>query len=310
MNKYKCKIFNMNSKKFVSRMIIFFAFLLFWSLVPSLHAEILYFNDFNDNTTGRYTASNLLADWNTSFSNIVYHMGVNEGRVHIVDGAEAYEGKSLRITSLKGKIGAANGSACWQMNHTSYDELYVSFWFKFNNNIDFVKGGKIPGFAGGGTAAEGRFRDPDGTNGWSARIAWRDNGDIIQYVYHPNQPGKYADNMFWNKGGQKYIKPGTWHHMETHIKMNTPGQNDGIIQSWFDGELALDRQNMRFRDVDTFAIDQLLFMHFWGGGDSSYAPVKDEYAYFDKVTISTEQIGTGTGNLTSLSPPNSLRVIQ
>lgn len=69
--------------------------------------------------------------------------------------------------------------------------------------------------------------------------------------------------------------------------MNTPGKNDGIIQSWLDGELVLDRRDIRFRDTNTFSIDQLYFSTFFGGDDPSWAPSKNETVLFDDFNVST-----------------------
>jgi hypothetical protein len=206
---------------------------------------------------------------------------------HIIGGAEAYEGKSLRVTYLAGIYGGGSGQL-WQIALERYEELYLSFWVKFADDFDFVIGGKLPGLAGGEGNAGGN--KPDGTDGWSARVTWK-YGMLEQYVYHPDQPTDYGESMMWDLGGQRYGDPGTWHHYETRVKINTPGQHDGIVQSWYDGELVLDRQDIRFRDVSTFAVDMLRFDTYFGGASSDYAPSKDEYAYFDNVTISTRRIG-------------------
>ena len=67
--------------------------------------------------------------------------------------------------------------------------------------------------------------------------------------------------------------------------MNTPGVHNGIIQSWFDGELVLDRDNIRYRDVDTFSIDKFYFDTFYGGSSILWAPSVDVYSYFDNFII-------------------------
>jgi hypothetical protein len=73
--------------------------------------------------------------------------------------------------------------------------------------------------------------------------------------------------------------------------MNTPGQHDGLVQGWFDGVLALDHQGVRFRDVNTFAIDVFYFSTFFGGDDSTWAPSRDEYVFFDEFVVARGPIG-------------------
>ena len=177
------------------------------------------------------------------------------------------------------------------------EALYVRYYVKFDEGIDFIMGGKLPGLAGGEANTGGD--PPNGFDGWSARIMWRDNGRIVQYVYHPDQAGTYAEDMDWNEGGaSRFFVPGKWHCVETYIRMNTVNGEgepnarfDGVVRSWLDGELALDRTDVRFRYTNAFAIDAFYFSTFFGGGDASWAPVKDEHALFDNFVIDDERIG-------------------
>ena len=120
---------------------------------------------------------------------------------------------------------------------------------------------------------------PDGTDGWSARLHWRTDGsggspttrdtaNVVQYVYHPDQPGTFGQDIRWDGGddGQwAEFESDRWYTLEQRVVINTPGENDGIIEAWLDGEKVLEVSNLRFRDVDSFAIDQVLFSTFFGG---------------------------------------------
>lgn len=66
--------------------------------------------------------------------------------------------------------------------------------------------------------------------------------------------------------------------------------NDGVLQTWFDGEQVVDLDDLRFRDVDSFAIDRFYISTFFGGGDATWAPTKDEYITFDDFIVSTTRI--------------------
>ena len=247
---------------------------------------VIFFNDFEQNSVGIYTEESLMSDWNQP----IIENGIVDGRVAIVEGEEALEGKSLRISYPVGAVGPGGGGAQWRMPlFMSYEELYCSYWIKFGKGFDFVKGGKIPGFTGG-TGNTGGFI-PDGTDGWSARMMWRPKGQVVQYVYHPDQLDMWGQDFFWSLGGQRFFRPGTWHKVEQRIKMNTPGKRDGIIEAWFDGEQALKIVNMCFRDIPELAIDGFYFSTFFGGNDSSWASTKDEHVYFDRFIISTQRIG-------------------
>jgi hypothetical protein len=265
--------------------------------LQSALAVVIYENDFEDDTVGTYTTTNLSMDWNGTTSND----GVDEGRVSIVNDSNTVGDKSLVVMYPKDL--SNTGKSQWKMNlGSSYDELYLSYRLRFDDNFDFVRGGKLPGFCGGECNSGGD--PPDGTDGWSARMMWRTDGsggsplnpnqaNIVQYVYHPDQAGTNADDIKWDDGtlaDWKHFDSDVWYHLQHRIVMNTPGQSNGIIQAWLDGEMVLNQQNMRFRDNSTFGIDWLYFSTFFGGSSEVWEASKDEHAYYDDFVVAEEFI--------------------
>jgi len=122
-----------------------------------------------------------------------------------------------------------------------------------------------------------------------------DTANAVQYVYHVDQPTIYGEDFKWDDtpNGWAELDSGVWYNFQHRIVMNTPGQNDGIIQAWLDGEMVLDAQNIRFRDTSTFKIDTLYFSTFFGGSSEIWEAAKDEQAYYDDFVISTTPIGSG-----------------
>lgn len=255
----------------------------------------IFANDFEDDPVGLYTVSNWSADW----SGAPWQTGVGEGRATIVSGDAAFNGgRSLRLLYPQGSVGPvgnSGGGAEWRMDlGQTYDELHLSYRIRFGADFDFVLGGKLPGLAGGTGNTGGNT--PNGTDGWSARMMWvtygpapGDQANAIQYVYHPDQPGTFGDNIRWDDtadGSWADFEADRWYSFEHRIVMNTPGQYDGTIQVWLDGERVLDVDDLRFRDVSTFGIDQLIFSTFFGGGSANWAPTKDEFIFFDDFVVS------------------------
>ncbi len=241
--------------------------------------------DFDKSPLGEYAQNSLKSEWKW----VQWAGGLRQGRVHIVNGAEARTGRSLRVFYPKGTYGPRKGGAQWSVILPgSYDELYCAYRIKFGTGFDFVKGGKIPGLRGGKGNTGGNR--PDGSDGWSARMMWRRGGKAVQYVYHPDQVGIYGESMAWDIGGQRIFKPGLWYQVETRIVINTPKKNDGIIEGWWNGEKVLSRNDVRFRDVPDFSIDKFYFSTFFGGSNASWSSTKDEYVYFDDFVISTRPI--------------------
>ena len=206
----------------------------------------------------------------------------------------AFDGHSLQVLYPQGTIGGEGGFQ-FLTDFSKFpiepkESLYFRYYVRFEPGFDFVKGGKLPGLAGG--AANTGGHKPNGTDGWSARVMWRGDGKIVQYVYHPDQSGEYGEDFDWNKGGcPRFFTPGKWQCLETYVKMNSPGKKDGVIRSWLDGEPALEVTHLRFRDTPSLKIDKMYFDTFFGGGDPSWATPRDQTAQFDNFVMAKNYIG-------------------
>ncbi|MBI1862161.1 MAG: hypothetical protein HYR96_14700 [Deltaproteobacteria bacterium] len=198
----------------------------------------------------------------------------------------------LKVKYPKGEIDSHPSGASWiTYLGGKFESMTVSYYVKFEKDFTFVKGGKLPGLIGGArhgvphSTLTGGFK-PDGTDGWSARVMWRKDGRVVQYIYHPDQPDKWGEDFPWMIDGKPaQFLLGRWHHLKTEIRMNTPTQNNGIIRSWFDGQEALEVTNLRFRDIPTIAIDALYFSTFFGGDEPDWAPPRDVHAFFDDFVV-------------------------
>lgn len=229
---------------------------------------------------GPYDEAMMEADWNDpAWSN-----GVDDQRVSIVETGEDGN-RALAVLYPEGEYGTSQTGAQWKVPlGGSFERMTLSYRIRFTGDFDFVKGGKLPGLIGGTGNTGGSI--PDGTDGWSARMMWRTDGAIVQYVYHPDQPGGYGEDLPWSSDGEPvHFEPDRWYTLRHEIIMNTPGEYDGVIRTWLDGEPALVMTEMRFRDVDTFAIDTLYFSTFFGGGSSSWATTRDEVIWFDDFEV-------------------------
>ncbi|MFA4834039.1 MAG: polysaccharide lyase [Patescibacteria group bacterium] len=249
---------------------------------------VLLYIDFERAPLDYYEKWRIFYDWGDS---LYIKEGVNEGRVMIVQDEDKNRGKVLRILYPEGAFGPKESGAQWLLKlGASYEELYCSYWMKVPYGFESIKGGKLPGLAGG-QANTGGIK-PNGQDGWSARAMWQKYFNIRQYVYHAGQKDPfYGDGRPWQEEG-KDCSPtqGQWHHLETYIKMNIPGKSDGIIMSWLDGRLVMDEEDFRFRDIATLGIDSFYFSTFFGGADESWAPLKSQFLYFDGFVISSSPV--------------------
>ena len=70
--------------------------------------------------------------------------------------------------------------------------------------------------------------------------------------------------------------------------MNTPGEKDGILRGWVDGKLAMERTDLRFRDMADLKIEGFWMNLYYGGRWSSPG---DMDVYFDNMALSFNPIG-------------------
>ncbi len=234
--------------------------------------------DFSRTGTGGYSGADVAADFGA------IDWAVTDRATVVREGKNDF----LRVTFPAGSVGPHEGGAQFVTDFENsiglHDELYLSYKVRFADGFDFRKGGKLPGFGAGSAHSGGR--QPDGYNGWSTRMMWVDNGSAISYVYHPDKTASYGDGMAWNAS----FGTGNWNTVETRVKLNTPGQRDGLIQGWMNGRLVFERTGLRFRDTANLKIENLFFSTFFGGNDSSWAAARNEHIDFDDFVVSTGPI--------------------
>lgn len=236
--------------------------------------------DFDSDKPGPYTWLELYLDW----AGPKWQMGRN--LVSVVEGEDvAFAGKSLQLTFPAGISSCKGRKHCinWPVDlGVKLNQLYYGYRFKMADDFEFIKGGKLPGIAGGKGNAGGQV--PTGRDGWSVRMMWDGKGRLVQYVYHPDQKGQYGDVLYFNVPGP--IERGVWHTVQTLVQLNTPGKHDGRIVTWLDGEKVLTKEKMRFRDVKRLKISRFQFALFFGGHGPDWAPHKDEHIFIDDVRFS------------------------
>ena len=237
--------------------------------------------DFEHAEPGIYTKAQLNRDWNIP----VWSDGIEEERVWIVETEPATRALSVKFPAHT--YGSEKNGAVWRLQFdSSYSAVEVRFDVMFKKGFDFVRGGKLPGLFGGNGNTGGN--KPSGDDGFSARMMWRDDGRVVQYLYYPDQPDRYGHQIPWidaTTGRQIQFVPGKWHTVVHQLSINTPGKRDGRLHAFFDNQPVLKMDSIRFRDTDTFSIDGFVFSTFFGGGDNSWQTTANEAVYFDNFRI-------------------------
>ena len=78
-----------------------------------------------------------------------------------------------------------------------------------------------------------------------------------------------------------------WYLIELHVKMNTPGTGDGVIESWIDGVLRYQKTNVNFRNIGHNNLGVRTFWLDIYTGGTGVGMKEDMWAYFDQMVIAT-----------------------
>lgn len=205
-------------------------------------------------------------------------------RATIVERAEG--GRALEILYPSGAVGPRVGGAQWMAELSPNDHYTLEYRVRFGDDFDWVRGGKLPGLAGGSAPSGGHF-DQDG---FTSRFMWRPHGRFVLYLYWAGQASarnptgaQYAEDLETGvtlERGREYV-------LRQRVQLNTPGKADGRVQVWVDGEPVLDRGELVFRTDPTkrWQIDAVFFSTFHGGNDPSWAPSRDVTVQFDEFRV-------------------------
>jgi hypothetical protein len=201
---------------------------------------------FNDLPVGPYSEEM----WRKQWHGVTKPRGVAEGRLSVV---ELHNEHVLCVTCLKDKCGPDQGGTSWSSCFDkSYEEATVEYKVRISSDFDYKRGGKLPGFCGGSSPMGGR----NTTDGFSARVMWRELGMMTQYVYYleKDTTKQWGQDFIWTKAENKqvpitshmwkmwdtlkthhedrvYLTHRVWHTIKTYIKMNTPDKEDSKLIS-------------------------------------------------------------------------------
>lgn len=155
----------------------------------------------------------------------------------------------------------------------------LTYRLRFAPEFDFVRGGKLPGLCAGSAPSGGTI--PDGRDGASFRLMWRAGGAGEVYAYLPTSQ-RHGSSLL---RGRLHFTPGRWHTVRQEVVLNTPGQADGRVALWLDGDFIGAAGGLRMRDVPQLALDGVFFEVFFGGNDDSWAARADTWIDFAEFAV-------------------------
>ncbi len=242
--------------------------------LTTLRAEPLFIFEFSGEP-GPYT----VACWERDWPGCEYEDGLSEGRAALVMREKS---PWLRVRYPKASYGSNAGGAGWRFAFGGHEAAELLYTVRFDEDFDFVKGGKLPGLCGGPETISGGDM-VNGLEGFSARVMWRKDGRGQAYVYHMHQPGKFGDEFDFPEDFR--FVPGVATVIRLQVEMNKAGKRDGQLRIWADDRLVVERTDLQWRKGSTYGVDSILFNTFHGGGDASWAPDRDVWAEFGGIQV-------------------------
>src|SRR5947199_230723 len=98
------------------------------------------------------------------------------------------------------------------------------------------------------------------------------------YTYWPDMTCCYG-NVQFQPSPKVALVTGQWQEVVFHIKLNTPGQSDGLQEVWLNGVKKLSPQNMRWRTTTHLRLNEVRFDNYMPGGPQT------QYLWVDDVTV-------------------------
>lgn len=263
----------------------------------------------------KYSLDELKEDFTIAYGKGFYDGSADSDRASI-DPDESIDegGTSLKVKYPKGKVGTSNSGVDTRVylsrnyktgSEYKGDDLYISYWMKFDNGVNYRCGGKLPSLGG-------EFYNPveDKNQRFKGRIMWRKGGSVNMYMELPHDQPNVADNdrMMGGIVGSdgcipkdrytQYFNDGEWHNVELHYVMEKNG-NPGYFECWIDGGIGykyLDSKKFgKYREgwpgMQDLTSNFIMISTFYGGSDVDRdAPLKDEYIWFDEFRVSKTRI--------------------
>ena len=227
------------------------------------------------------------------------------GKAAVASGAGvAHSGNGAVKFTAPARNGRSSGcGAVFWFGPDGHDRVHFRRYIRFAGDYDQ---GNLNHVGGGLTATSGTEKwDHMGTAGQRPRgddffnasfepwCDWRrysPPGFMFLYVYWPDMKRNRDGNWWGNNLGPERdrrvtLERGRWYCLEHMVKVNTPGDPDGELAAWIDGELYLHFKGIRWRSDERVRVKRASF------GVYVHRAEKDNTVWYDDIALSTGYIG-------------------
>ena len=211
----------------------------------------------------------------------------------------------------------------------TYPELYVQFWMRTQPGWHWAAHGSTVGnpqikfwrvgdWRGLSSTNQNIFYIPDSHPQQFMDLA-RPGSDGIAHAYRCDPNDYYCTNVSntVQKMDYQYAtatwSDGNWHRFKYHIKLNTAGSYNGVMEMWQDGNLVYQHTDVMWKESGSTAPG---FTHvmFGGNSDNPWANPGEQWYAMDDIVISTTDIpdnyipGGGQAETTAPAAPRNLSI--
>ena len=159
-----------------------------------------------------------------------------------------------------------------------YDEIYVRWYHKFDDG--FI--GLPP------KMARLRLQIPSDWKGYVTVHQWIEEYDCLKADTWVKGEDRWLPRAYSTLDYSEPANIGRWICIEVRVKLNTPGQSNGEIEYWADGEQILYRNGLNLRsDYDDYGLNFMQWDCYWNDPGSPASQSR----FYDNFIISTGPIG-------------------
>lgn len=204
--------------------------------------------------------------------------------VHLAEGAGPDGSDAIRVDYVGDSRGSQRVVMGYPLSEV-VERAKLSFDVRFDEDFQWVRGGKLHGLGPERPVTGGKPRRPDG---WSARIMFGKDGNCRTYLYDQDKSRKYG---IGDGSRARVFKAGKWHHVDLEVVLNDPGKSNGSATILVDGREIKTTRGVEFRGAEGIGIRQFLFSTFHGGHSPEWAPKKDDgsfttvHAFYDNIVV-------------------------
>ena len=269
-------------------------------LLPQSSAAIVYWDE--DFESPLWTGSNA-NPWDTGACDPTGVSQFPNGCNPLISTDVAHSGTRV----LKGIYRGTDieGSGAWiDRAHPVGIEVFTRFWYR-THAFTYWAPSETKHFYHSSNATSGLYPIFLTGNPFGSRELAFWGGNVAEAC--PTGGGPYDACWYYPNAAKIPLADDRWYCLESHVKMNTPGVADGVLELWVDGVQTLNYQNRTFRGTQVLGPNnnsstaKFDFIRI-------YVQHGDGLMYYDQFAAGSTRIGCGSAAPAAPTPPATLSV--